>query len=139
MPDTKPVIEGLFAETKDGPRLLGSRCATCKAPYFPKSAVCHNPKCTESKIEDAAFGPRGKLWSVAIQNYPPPAPAKFDEPYKPYAMGVVDLEDGLRLMARMSTDDPDSVKIDSEVELVIEPLYHEEDGTAVLTWKFRTI
>jgi uncharacterized OB-fold protein len=139
MPDTKPVIEGLFAETKDGPRLLGSRCATCKAPYFPKSAVCHNPECTESKIEDAAFGPRGKLWSVAIQNYPPPAPAKFDEPYKPYAMGVVDLEDGLRLMARMSTDDPDSVKIDSEVELVIEPLYHEEDGTAVLTWKFRTI
>jgi uncharacterized OB-fold protein len=139
MSDTKHVIEGLFAETKDGARLLGSRCATCKTPYFPKSAVCHNPKCTESKIEDAAFGPRGKLWSVAIQNYPPPAPAKYDEPYKPYAMGVVDLEDGLRVMGRLSADDPNSVKIDSNVELVIEPLYHEEDGTAVTTWKFKEV
>lgn len=135
----KNVVEGLFAETEKGPRLLGSRCATCGAPYFPKSAVCHNPECSESKIEDAAFGPRGTLWSLAIQSYPPPAPAKFDEPFKPYAMGVVDLDDGLRVLGRIATDDLKTVRPDIPVELVLEPLCHEEDGTAVITWKFKPL
>jgi uncharacterized OB-fold protein len=136
---SKNVIEGLFTQTAEGPRLLGSRCATCKAPYFPKSAICHNPACTEGSMQDAAFGPRGKLWSLAIQDYPPPPPAKYDEPYKPYAMGVIDLDDGLRVMGRISTDDPRSVEPGIGVELVLEPLYHEEDGTEVITWKFRPV
>ncbi len=74
---TKPVpaAEGLFSETANGPRLLGSKCTSCATPYFPKSPACHNPDCTETKVEDAAFGPRGKLWSCAILNYPPPLPA----------------------------------------------------------------
>ena len=53
-----PVVEGLFTETAEGPRLLGSKCASCGTPYFPKSAVCHNPECSGSKMEDASFGPR---------------------------------------------------------------------------------
>ncbi|MBI4519006.1 MAG: OB-fold domain-containing protein [Deltaproteobacteria bacterium] len=137
--ETKPVIAGLFADTPQGPRLLGSRCASCAAPYFPKSAVCHNPKCGESKIQDAAFGPRGRLWSLAIQSYAPPPPVKFDEPFKPYAMGVVDLDDGLRVLGRISTDDLRSLRPDMPVELVLEPLYHEADGTEVITWKFRPV
>jgi len=137
MADTKAVVEGLFRETPDGPRLIGSRCAACRTPYFPKGDRCHNPECDDSRMEEAAFGPHGTLWSVAIQNYPPPPPAKYDKPYQPYAMGVVDLDDGLRVMGRLSVEDPCGVEPDARVELVIEPLFHEEDGTAVLTWKFR--
>lgn len=137
MAPTKPVIEGLFADTPRGPRLLGSRCATCGTPYFPRSPVCHNPGCTQSQVAEAEFGPRGTLWSVAIQDYPPPAPARYDEPYAPYAMGVVDLDDGLRIMARVSAPDPRAVEPGTPVELVLEPLYHESDGTAVITWKVR--
>ncbi len=101
-----PVIEGLFRETPDGPRLVGSRCTTCTTPYFPKSALCHNPECAESKIEDASFGPRGTVWSYSVQNYPPPPPARYDEPYEPYALGVVDLADGLRVVGRMAVGGP---------------------------------
>lgn len=134
-----PVTEGLFAETAEGPRLLGSRCAACRTPYFPRSEVCHNPDCREKQMEEAAFGPRGTLWSCAIQDYPPPPPARYDEPYKPYAMGVVDLAEGLRVLGRMSTDDPGSLQVGMDVELVLEPLCHDEDGTAVMTWKFRPV
>ena len=56
---TKNVIDGLFTETPDGPRLTGSRCATCGAPYFPSSPVCHNPNCTESRIENALSSLQG--------------------------------------------------------------------------------
>ena len=134
-----PSAEGLFTETANGPRLLGSKCASCGTPYFPKSAVCHNPKCGESKMEEASFGPRGTLWSCAIQNYPPPLPARYEEPYTPYALGMVDMPEGLRVLGRISADDPESVRVGSEVELVLERLYLDENGDEVITWKFRPI
>jgi uncharacterized OB-fold protein len=134
-----PIMEGLFANTAQGPRLLGSKCVACRTPYFPKSPLCHNPDCTDGRTEDAAFGPRGTLWSCAIQDYPPPAPTKYDEPYAPYAMAVVDLVDGLRVVGRVSTDDPRSVQVGMDVELVIEPLHHDENGNEVVTWKFKPV
>ena len=132
-----PVTEGLFAETAEGPRLLGSRCGGCQTPYFPKSAVCHNPDCTGGTMVDSMFGPGGTLWSVAIQDYPPPAPARYDEPYTPYAMGVVDLDDGLRVLGRIVSDDPHALEPDSAVDLVVDLLHHDDDGAEVVTWKFR--
>jgi uncharacterized OB-fold protein len=133
-----PVVSNIFAELPEGPRLLGTRCRTCETPYFPRSAVCHNPDCKSSKIEDATFGPSGTLWSVAVQDYPPPAPARFDKPYRPYAMGVVDLDDGLRVIGRLTTDDPGSAKVGARVELVIDTLCHDEQGNEVVTWKFKS-
>jgi uncharacterized OB-fold protein len=134
-----PVARNLFTDGAVGARLQGSRCATCKTPYFPKSAVCHNPECGESRMEDAAFGPSGTLWSCAIQDYPPPAPAKFDKPYTPYAMGVVDLDDGLRVLGRMSVADPRSLEPGIRVELVVEALCHDADGNEITTWKFKPL
>ena len=139
MPESKPVIEGLFRETAEGPRLVGSRCTSCDVPYFPQGELCHNPDCDSSKMQEALFGASGKVWSIAIQDYPPPPPAKYDEPYKPYAMGVVDLDDGLRVMGRITGEDPHSIQPGAAVELVLDPLYHEEDGTPVITWKFKPL
>jgi len=134
-----PIAEGLFAETAEGPRLLGSRCAGCGVPCFPRSEVCHNPACADGRMEDTAFGPRGRLWSRAIQNYPPPAPARHEEPYVPYAIGVVDLDEGLRVVGRMSGAAPESVPLGCEVELALEPIARDEAGREQVTWTFRPL
>lgn len=134
-----PAVEGLFSDGPDGARLLGSRCTTCSTPYFPRATHCHHPDCTSSAITDAEFGGRGTLWSYSIQSYPPPPPARYDEPYVPYALGVVDLDDGLRVVGRVDTDDPSSLIVGGDVELVIGALCHEEDGTALLSWMFRPV
>jgi uncharacterized protein len=134
-----PVIQGLFAETPQGPRLLGSKCTTCSTPYFPRSPVCHNPDCQDPRIEEAQFGPRGKLWSYVVQHYPPPPPVKYDQPYVPYAVGAVDLPDGLRVLGRMSVDDVNTIKIGTDVDLVIERLCGDAEGNEVITWKFRPV
>lgn len=141
MSETKTVhaLDGFFADTAEGPRLLGSRCATCGTAYFPRSAMCHNPACDLSKTEDANLGAEGRLWSVAIQNYPPPPPSKYNEPYQPYAMGVVDTSDGLRVLTQIATDDPHGLTIGCKVRLVIDELYRDKDGTSVLTWKYRPV
>ncbi len=129
-------VEGLFSEDEGGARLLGSRCATCGTPYFPKTDRCRHPECGQSDVEDASFGPLGTLWSYSVQNYPPPPPARHDEPYAPYALGVVDLDDGLRVVGRM-TDDASSLTVGAQVELVLAPLCHEADGSELVTWMFR--
>jgi len=139
MSERIPVAAGLCAETKDGARLIGSRCATCGTPYFPKVEFCRRPECGASRIEDASFGPDGTIWSCAIQDYPPPAPARFDKPYKPYAMAVVDLADGLRVLGQIKTDDIRGVKPDTKVTLVVDTLCHDEAGNEVVTWKFRPV
>jgi len=90
-------------------------------------------------VEDALFGPDGTLWSCAIQDYPPPAPAKFDQPYKPYAMGVVDLDDGLRVLGRMAVEDPRALDVGARVRLVIDTLAHDADGNEIVSWKFKTL
>ena len=82
-PTTTPIAEGLFAETAAGPRLLGSKCANCATPYFPKAAICHNPNCNDSKLEDAEFGPHGKIWSPRCADAPRQAPSEYDGPVGP--------------------------------------------------------
>ncbi len=131
-----PVVAGLFTEDADGARLTGSRCAECDTPYFPRSARCHHPDCGGTQMHDATFGPYGTLWSYSVQNYPPPPPAVYEEPYQQYALAVVDLDDGLRVVGRL-TDDPNSARVGAQVELVVAPLCHEDDGSELVTWMFR--
>jgi uncharacterized OB-fold protein len=137
--DVVHAAKGLFAETAEGPRLLGSRCTTCSTPYFPRASVCHNPDCDESRIEDASFGPRGVLWSCAIQNYAPPPPVIWDEPFQPYAVGLVDMPEGLRVLGRIATADPEDLEVGGEVELVIEALATGEDGKPIVAWQFKPL
>jgi uncharacterized OB-fold protein len=137
MSERVPVVEGLFAETAEGPRLLGSRCAGCGTPYFPKSDLCRMPDCDGGTMEDATFGPKATLWSYTIQHYPPPPPARYDEPYAPYAMALVDLDEGLRLLARVAVEDVAQVRAGMPVELVLDRLYTDAQGNDVITWKFK--
>lgn len=132
-----PCVEGLFTEEHGGATLHGSKCMTCNTPYFPRSAVCHNPDCSGSNMEDADFGGKGTLWSYSVADFPPPPPHIFDKPFSPYAMGVVDMECGLRLIGQM-VDKADDVNVGAQVELVIDTLYHVDD-TAFTSWKFKQL
>ena len=139
-PETILSTEGLFAETAAGPRLLGSFCAGCETAYFPRSEYCHNPECTEADMQDAEFGPRGRLWSVTTQGYQPPAPVVTPEPYAPYAVGFIDLHDhALRVVGRLQTDSPDDVEVGCEVELILAPLGQDAEGRDVISWQFKPV
>ncbi|MBW2697569.1 MAG: OB-fold domain-containing protein [Deltaproteobacteria bacterium] len=135
-----PAAEGLFTETADGPRLVGSRCATCGSAYFPRAQACHNPECERTDMRDANFGPRGRLASLTIQGYPPPAPVVRSDPYTPYAVGLVDLEDeALRVIGRLRVDDPENIELGGEVELVLASLGHDDEGRDVISWQFQLV
>ena len=66
-------------------------------------------------------------------------PPDSKSPTSPYAVGVVDLDEGLRVVGRMSVDDPEVLRADAEVELTIEPICRDEQGRDVVTWKFKPL
>ncbi len=51
----------------------------------------------------------------------------------------MDLPEGLRVLGRISTDNPEGLQLGTDVELVLEELYRDEDGNEVITWKFRPV
>lgn len=135
-----PAVEGLFTWPSDKPQLIGSKCLSCGTYFFPKTFTCVNPDCKDkSKIEEALLSRRGKLWSYSVQYYPPPPPFRGPEPFSPYAIGLIDLPEGLRILGALTGIDPENWRVGAEVEMVVEKIYQDEKGNDVVTWKFRPV
>lgn len=130
-----PVAEDLFRADTEGPALVGTRCTGCGTHYFPKSLSCRNPDCDAKTVEEVLLGRRGRLYSYTVQAYRPPALFRGD-PWAPYAIGLVDLPEGLRVMGMLTGCEPEEIRIEMPVELLVEPLYRDEAGREVLTYKY---
>ena len=133
--DPVPVAEDLFRQADDGAALVGSRCTGCGTHYFPKSLSCRNPACDDKAVTDVLLGRRGHLYSYTVQAYRPP-PLFCMEPFAPYAIGLVDLAEGLRVLAMLTGCELDEIRIGMPVQLTAEKLYTDESGRDVLTYKY---
>lgn len=130
-----PVAQSLFRWSADGAALVGSRCAGCGSHYFPKSLSCRNPACADKAVEEALIGRHGRLYSYTVQRYRPPAPFRM-EPFEPYAIGLVDLPEGVRVLGMLTGCELSEIRIGMPVELTAQALYTDESGREVLTYKY---
>lgn len=130
-----PVVEGLFEQTADGARLIGSRCRTCGTLYFPQAIACRDPHDGDRTVERVPLPDRGVLHSYTVQRYRPPSLFRM-EPWAPYAIGLVDLGGGLRVMGMMTGVAPEDLAIGLRVRVVAAPLCVGSTGEDVLTWMF---
>ncbi len=135
MPERIPVARDLFQGEGADTRLIGSRCSSCGTHYFPRSLGCRNPQCHDKAIGDALLGPYGILYSYTVQIYRPPALFRM-EPWEPYAIGMVELPQALRVMGMLTGCPMDAIRIGMAVELTVETLYRDEQNREVLTYKF---
>lgn len=130
-----PVAEGLFEILDGEPRLIGARCQHCRSAYFPQTDFCRNPECDTTEVERCLLPARGTLHSFTIQRYRPPPLFRVDD-WSPYAIGVVDLGEGLQVMSMLSEVAHDEVRIGMRLRLVLEPLFADAERGPVLTYKF---
>ena len=84
------------------------------------------------------FGNRGTLYSYTVQAYRPPALFRMDD-WAPYAIALVELPEGLRVMGMLTGCRHDEIRIGMDVELTVEPLYRDEEGREVLTYKYKPV
>jgi uncharacterized OB-fold protein len=135
-----PVIEGLFREEADGSaRLLGGKCPTCGASFFPKQySFCRNPGCGGTELDDAELSTSGTLWSFTDNRYAPPPPYPAAEPFEPYGVAAVQLTDEQMIVLGQLARGTDIGRLaaGAEMTLVVEPLY-ETDAEVRTVWKWR--
>lgn len=130
-PETMPYWEGATRG-----ELLVQRCRSCVQHYFYPRTGC--PHCGSTDVEWVGTAGRGRLHTYLISHRPAPG---FEED-APYAIAVVELEEGPRMMCNIVgiENTPDNLVIDMPLEVVFEergdwsvPMFRpasSSDGTA---------
>ena len=110
-------------------RLHGSRCAGCGAVAFPPHPSC--PGCgAESGQETVQLSPVGTLYTFCEIHI---APKGFATPY---AVGYVDLPEGVRLFGQIDAPAAD-LKLGQQVAVTLGPVRADASGRTVVSYKFK--
>ena len=126
-----PFRPGLIELGADGDgHLLGSRCPDCGACFFPARHVCS--RCLTEGLDPARLSTRGTVYSCTVVHQAAP---EFEVPY---ALGYVDLPEGVRVLGQIVGVAPEAVCIGMEVELALEPVA-ESDGQQLIGYRFRAL
>jgi uncharacterized OB-fold protein len=94
----------------DPPALLGGRCRNCDGVSFPLEAYC--PHCGALGPERAALPNTGLVYSYGIARIPAPG----YEGVVPYAVGLVELDCGIRVASTLIADPLESLTVGAVVE-----------------------
>lgn len=110
-PETLPYWEGAAAG-----ELRVQRCVDCGTPFFYPRTSC--PACGSGELEWFTTSGRATLYSYTITHRP--APGFADD--VPYAIAVVQLAEGPRMMANIVgvPNTPDHLVLDMELEVTFE-------------------
>lgn len=138
-PTAVPAIEGWFADIDGQAHLLGNKCTSCGTFTFPPTATfCPSPTCMGQDFHTVPLSHTGTVWSYTDAQYQPPPPyIAPSDPYQPFAIAAVELEaEGMVVMGQLAKGlGVDDVRVGAAVQLVIEPLYSDDDHE-YLVWKW---
>jgi uncharacterized protein len=124
-PETQPFWDGA-AEGE----LRIQRCETCERHYFYPRPSC--PRCGGDQVEWVRASGRATLYSYVINHRPAPG----FEAEAPYAIAVVELEEGVRMMTNIVgvPNTPENLPLDMRLRVVFEqrdgmhvPLFEPEE------------
>ncbi|HEY9556921.1 MAG TPA: Zn-ribbon domain-containing OB-fold protein [Acidimicrobiales bacterium] len=135
----KPLAD-IFTWPSEEPQLIGSRCDSCSAVTFPVQARC--PRCGRSEMAELLLPRQGTLVAWTTQGFPPVVPYAGDETgksFEPFGVGLVELDDVVRVESRLSESDPDKLRFGMDVELQVVPFYVDADGDEIMTFEFAPV
>lgn len=138
MSDPALACPELFRFDGDVPQLLGSECNDCGETYFPAAASC--TRCLSPHMKPRTLGRFGTLWSWTIQAFLPKAPydsGETAETFKPYGVGYVEMDCGIKIEARLTVADPEALRIGIPLELTLIPYRVSADGAPTFTFAFQ--
>jgi len=119
----------LVRHDEEGPYLIGGKCTSCQAVFFPKQSIC--PRCTGQSIEETPLSRKGRLYTYTEVYQKPP---DYDGPI-PYLIGRVLLPEGVFVLAQLKAGKED-LKINMDMKLVVESIYRDEIGKEIIGYKF---
>lgn len=113
LPKPTPETEHYWNGTRSGELRL-QRCQACSKAYFPPQRFC--PSCLSDDVTVFKAKGHGRLYGFNISHVDAPGIKA------PYVIGVVELEEGPRLMTNIigCPPTPEAVHLDMLVEVVFE-------------------
>jgi uncharacterized OB-fold protein len=135
-----PSIEGWFTEGEK-PHLIVTQCKQCRTFFFPKESMyCRNPKCSSTKFEEVPLSRTGTIWSFTEHFYEPPEPFLSPDPFVPYTIAAVELDNEKMVVLGQVADGVAHADLTTgqEVELVVEKIY-EIDDVDYTVWKWKPV
>lgn len=112
-------------------RLEAAKCLNCHLVVFPPRLIC--PACKSRKFETVKLTDKGKILSYTVIRVPP-------QPFAdqaPYAVGIIELDDGVRLTGQIVDCGFEELKIGSRVRIEFRKIYEEgESGVLYYGYKF---
>jgi scaffold protein (connect acetoacetyl-CoA thiolase and HMG-CoA synthase) len=111
--EERPFSDVSYQQFLGEDKLMGSRCKKCSALYVPPRQICI--ECYSSEMAWIPLSGRGRLAAFTVIRIPPPSMiAQGYSRKNPYCSGVVALEEGGRVDARidgLDLDKPQDIKI----------------------------
>jgi uncharacterized OB-fold protein len=133
-----PAAEGWFTMDEAAPQLIGARGAESGSYFWPTAiATSGNPTAPGEVREEARLSRRGRLWSWTTNHYAPPEPYVAPDPFVPYTVCAVELEaERMVVLGGLATGaDPETLEVGMPMELVLGPLY-EDDEHEYVVWQW---
>jgi uncharacterized OB-fold protein len=133
-----PIKDDLFTrplEPVDKVRLAGSICRDCGEAFLGKLVGCEN--CGSRNLESVALSNEGSLYTYTVLHAPLRGNYKGPrDPFVPLGIGLVELPEGCRIIAPLTVNDPELLKVNMPMRLIVDTLYVNEEGNEVLSFKF---
>ncbi|MBC2777037.1 OB-fold domain-containing protein [Parasphingopyxis sp. GrpM-11] len=93
--------------------LAGSRCGQCSETTLGENGRC--PNCGSDDMAPVRLSDRGTVWTYTVVRHRPPGDYRGPENFEPFALGLIELPEGLRVVAPIEGD-PADVSIGLDVE-----------------------
>jgi uncharacterized OB-fold protein len=113
-------------------RLEAGKCKSCGYIAFPPRLVC--PECGNKDFENITLRPEGKILTFTIVH------TAADEfvTETPYAVGIIETDDGARLTAQIVDCKPDEIEIGKKVDLVLRRM-QREGHAGILQYGYKAV
>jgi hypothetical protein len=114
-------------------RLHGTRCRRCGEVSLGRNPVC--PNCGSEDVEGVTLGGEGTLWTYTVVRNRPPGDYKGPDPFVPFALGLVELADGIRVLSPLAVA-IDAVKIGMPLGFRAFVQHVDAEGREVVAFRF---
>ncbi|MCS7117189.1 MAG: Zn-ribbon domain-containing OB-fold protein [Thaumarchaeota archaeon] len=108
------------------------RCANCGTVNVTTRPVCR--RCRSRNLQREELPERGRLVAFTTVK----SPTEEHKELAPYIVGLVEFEDGTRIVTQITDADPEDLKTGMIVERVLRKITHDGDaGIIIYGFKFR--
>ena len=131
--ENKPISDISYNQFLNEDKIMGCKCKACGALYLPPRPICI--KCHAADMEWYEMKGKGKLAAFTSITIGPPWMIEegFDR-NNPYCVGVIELDEGVRIDARIEGVDvknPENIKVGTTLSA---KFLHRGEGDSMKTF-----